>query len=237
MSIQSIDDIRKLVQHQQGLLNKVGKALKRHTASTKQVKEVVAWGWDWNRQSRISCIMLGQVLSFLKENWEDLPEAFTQEYDSEFYEFAKEEYGIVPQTVDNYVMVWDAMFSGKFTVDPPRSVNLLALPLRKLTVVARYVAHGMMNQKRWAVVANDTLNWERMRDMMENPGLKGAIGRAIGKNDLPPVLRLVRATGDIKLYNGKKILDVGFLNVQSVDAQVISAVQDIMKRARIKEVE
>jgi len=220
-----------MFREQQGLLDQVYVHLRSGKLTIPEIRSVVDKGHDWNRLSRVGCIMLGQVLSFFKNIWSTLPESFLQKYDGEFYEFATEEYGITPPTADRYIDIWEALFSGKFRISPPKQVNLLALPLRKLGVISSYVVEGRMNKTRWTTVANTRLNWEQMRNRL----VSSHRPYVNSKNDKAPRLVLVRATGDIRLYTGGDILEVGFLNIQATDPRVTNAVRKIMRRGKIAE--
>lgn len=196
------------------------------------LRELESGGVKMSTMERFYKIALGQLFKLYIDDWDRLPKRFVQAYPEGCYGYLQQKYGVGEQMADMYSTVWDAIYSGKYIQlsQVPKYVRLSEIPVAKQRVAAGYIIDGEMNNDRWKALADETNSRHELAVALRKGSTKLSPGRPISTAQMV----LIQETGDLRLYEGGKIYEVGFLNTRTSDLKVKTKIKQIIKHNNIK---
>jgi hypothetical protein len=230
--------LRRITTEQQVTIHGLKKMMSGNAKSDKivaSIKALQSVGLRNSTLAKFSNIALGQVFQFFKENWEDLPEKFTQAYTEGHYGYIQQVYGLGSEMADMYAKVWVAFYSGQHKFKLPEYVRLGALPVTKMNTAASYILRNEMTPTRWKVLADETLSMSELAMGMRNADNDDDEERpARGPKPSSSRSSVSKETGDIRMYIDGQTEQVGFLNMNSANHAVLDEIRRICKDGKIK---
>lgn len=197
------------------------------SAATTTLKELEAVGSNYSMMARVLKVASGQIAQMFIEHWEDLPRSFTQAYTKGVYEFLQVQFGYGKQSADMYAAVWSAYHSQRIKV--PKYVDLGRIPIGKQADAAKYVIAGQMTDKRWRILADDSIDRTIMRHKLRAKDLRRPAGETVVTNASSTTVNFVEETGDLQLFIKGQPEQVGFFNINSKNPVVRQAIRDIVR--------
>jgi len=226
-----LQEIKKLASDQQSLIKDLGS--KPSLAGLQNLQKI---GTTWAKNKEISKFALGQILLYFKENWDGLPKSFTQAYSAGFYDYAREIYNLGSQMADMYMLDWEVFLSGKYldVKDIPKDVDIFKTSVPKLATAARYIRRGEMTKDRWKILANTNLSAAELRQGLKDKKISSKMTPTKAQKNSG--VFFMQETGDLfQTVNGTRE-QVGFLNINSANPEVLASISEILAAAKIRTV-
>jgi hypothetical protein len=190
--------------------------------------DLMIFGQGWNRADNTSLMGLGQVISVLREGWEELPLKFTSQYENSFDQFIQESFTLPPSKGHSLANRWEALLSGQYDAKIPRGIDVYALNSGRLSMATELVLEGNISKKKWEIISDENLTNKQIASRVFGSSSKKT------KRKRSHVQMLSR-TGELRviLVDGT-MEDIGHLTYNTKNLVVRKEIERIISELRIE---